>query len=209
MILEFSLGRLGGYTLCMCASGNEALDKAAVFAPHLVLLDVMMPGMSGPETLHHLRELDFMRGVPIVFLTAKAMQDELEVLLQHGATGIIVKPFDPVTLPKRISVFIGSMDVAYTPEGLDPAFAEQFAQIRQTFILGLAKRESEIEHAPTRANLNLTLHRLAGAAGAYGFEELSQLARSVMEASHHDDEVHLLKVMAELKQTLKTIRGTG
>ena len=105
MILEFSLGHLGGYTLCMCASGQEALDKAAEFAPHLVLLDVMMPEMSGPETLHQLRGLDFMRGVPIVYLTAKAMQDELEGLLQHGATGIIVKPFDPVTLPKDIRIY--------------------------------------------------------------------------------------------------------
>lgn len=105
MILEFSLGRLGGYTLCMCASGQEALDKAAEFAPHLVLLDVMMPEMSGPETLHQLRGLDFMRGVPIVYLTAKVMQDELEGLLQHGATGIIVKPFDPVTLPKDIRIY--------------------------------------------------------------------------------------------------------
>ena len=99
--------------------------------------------------------------------------------------------------------------MAYTPEGLDPAFAEQFAQIRQTFILGLAKRESEIEHAPTRADLNTALHRLTGAAGAFCFEELSQLARSVIEASHSDDESHLLKVMGELKQTLKTILSTG
>lgn len=104
-ILEFSLGRLGGYTLCMCSSGSEALNNAAVFAPHLVLLDVMMPGMTGPETLQQLRSLEIMRGVPIVFLTAKAMRDELEELLQHGATGIIVKPFDPVSLPKDIHLY--------------------------------------------------------------------------------------------------------
>ncbi len=150
-----------------------------------------------------------MRGVPIVYLTAKAMQDESEGLLQHGATGSIVKPFDPVTLPKDIRIYWEHGRGIHPPEGLDPAFAEQFSQIRQTFILGLAKRESEIEHAPTRANLNAALHRLAGAAGAFGFEDLSQLARSVMQASHHDDEAHWLKDMAELKQTLKTIRGTG
>jgi len=105
MILEFSLGRLGGYTLNVCASGQAALDQALEFAPQLVLLDVMMPEMSGPETLKHLRAMDAMRGVPIVFLTAKAMQDEVEALLEHGATGIIVKPFDPVTLPQDIRIY--------------------------------------------------------------------------------------------------------
>lgn len=105
MILAFSLGRLGGYTLNVCASGQAALDQAPQFAPQLVLLDVMMPGMSGPETLKHLRAMDSMRGVPIVFLTAKAMQDEVEALLEHGATGIIVKPFDPVTLPQDIRIY--------------------------------------------------------------------------------------------------------
>jgi CheY-like chemotaxis protein len=105
MILDFSLGRMGGYSLCLCESGMQALERVTDFNPQLVLLDVMMPEMSGPETLLKLRELPVMRGVPIVFLTAKAMQDEVEGLLEHGATGIIVKPFDPVTLPQNIRIY--------------------------------------------------------------------------------------------------------
>ena len=105
MILEFSLGRLGGFALCLCASGAEALGQVQQFDPQLVLLDVMMPGMSGPETLVKLRAMPELQGVPIVFLTAKAMQDEVEALLAHGATGIIVKPFDPVTLPQSIRIY--------------------------------------------------------------------------------------------------------
>jgi CheY-like chemotaxis protein len=104
-ILEFSLGRLGGYTLSLCASGQEAIDKIQIFAPDIVLLDVMMPGMSGTQTLRHLREMDCMRGVPIVFVTAKALQEELEALLEHGASGTIVKPFDPVTLASDIRIY--------------------------------------------------------------------------------------------------------
>ena len=105
MILEFSLQRLGGYELCLCPSGLEALDKVTAFKPQLVLLDVMMPELSGPQTLARLRSLDIMRGVPVVFLTAKAMRDEVEALLEHGATGIIVKPFDPVTLSSDIRIY--------------------------------------------------------------------------------------------------------
>jgi CheY-like chemotaxis protein len=105
MILEFSLQRLGGYELCLCASGQEAIDRVAVFSPDLVLLDVMMPGLSGPQTLELLRKLPAMSGVPVVFLTAKAMLNEVEDLLQHGATGIIVKPFDPVKLPENVQFY--------------------------------------------------------------------------------------------------------
>jgi len=105
MILEFSLHRLGGYELCLCSSGQEALDKVAEFRPQLVLLDVMMPEMSGPQTLVRFRAMNVMRTVPVVFLTAKAMRDEVEALLEHGATGIIVKPFDPVALPQDIRIY--------------------------------------------------------------------------------------------------------
>jgi two-component system OmpR family response regulator len=102
MILEFSLGIVGGYEVRCCPGGHAALQQAPEFKPDLVLLDVMMPDLSGPETLAALRELPSMRGVPVVFMTAKAMPDELEQLLEHGATGLIVKPFDPMTLPHDI-----------------------------------------------------------------------------------------------------------
>ncbi len=105
LILDFSLGKLGGYQLQLCAAGQQALDLAPAFQPQLVLLDVMMPGLTGPETLARLRLLDCMAGVPVVFMTAKAMPQEVEHLLQFGATGVIVKPFDPVTLPANIRIY--------------------------------------------------------------------------------------------------------
>ena len=105
MIIEFSLSTLGGYQVCLCAEGRAALAQAPHFKPDLVLLDVMMPGLSGPETLAGLRKQAGMAGVPVIFMTAKAMPDEVEELLQYGATGVIVKPFDPVTLPQDIRIY--------------------------------------------------------------------------------------------------------
>jgi CheY-like chemotaxis protein len=105
MIIEFSLATLGGYQVCLCADGRSALAQAPNFKPDLVLLDVMMPGLSGPETLAALRGQVEMAGVPVVFMTAKAMPNEVEELLQYGATGVIVKPFDPVTLPQDIRIY--------------------------------------------------------------------------------------------------------
>ncbi len=105
LILEFSLTAVGGFEVCMCADGQSALAQATAFAPDLVLLDVMMPGLNGPETLAALRQLPSLKQVPMVFLTAKAMPDEVEALLHYGAAGVIVKPFDPVTLPQNLRIY--------------------------------------------------------------------------------------------------------
>ena len=105
MILEFSLASVGGYEVLACTGGQAALDRVAAFRPDLVLLDVMMPDLTGPETLVALRALPVMRGVPVVFITAKAMPEEVERLLEHGATGVIVKPFDPVELPQQVRIY--------------------------------------------------------------------------------------------------------
>ena len=105
MIIEFSLSTVGGYDVCMCTGGQSALAQAPIFKPDLILLDVMMPDLSGPETLAALRQQTGMQGVPVVFLTAKAMPDEVEGLLQFGATGVIVKPFNPMTLPLDIRIY--------------------------------------------------------------------------------------------------------
>ncbi len=105
LIVEFSLATLGGFEICMCPDGQSAIAQAPGFKPDLVLLDVMMPGLNGPETLVALRLLPQMKGVPMVFMTAKAMPNEVEALLQHGATGVIVKPFDPVRLPEDIRLY--------------------------------------------------------------------------------------------------------
>ncbi|MFY8117609.1 MAG: response regulator [Roseateles sp.] len=105
LLLELSLRDLGGYELLCCAGGEEGLRSAPEFRPQLVLLDVMMPGLSGPETLQALRRLPGMEQVPVVFLTAKAMPAELERLLNLGATGLIVKPFEALTLAQDIRPF--------------------------------------------------------------------------------------------------------
>jgi len=105
MIIEFSLATVGGYEVCMCADGHSAVAQASVFAPDLVLLDVMMPGLNGPETLAALRQQPLLKNVPMVFMTAKAMPDEVEALLHYGVAGVIVKPFDPVTLPQDIRIY--------------------------------------------------------------------------------------------------------
>lgn len=85
------------------ASGAEALARLEAGArPDVVLLDVMMPSLDGPGVLAALRELDGMDRTPVIFMTARVQSDEVESLKQIGAIGVIVKPFDPMTLARQV-----------------------------------------------------------------------------------------------------------
>ena len=66
-IADFALTQLGGFTVDLCDSGQQAIDKASAFAPDLFLLDVMMPVTDGIETFKRLKELPALQATPIVF----------------------------------------------------------------------------------------------------------------------------------------------
>lgn len=101
-VAEMALETVGGFDLQACASGVEALTAIEDFAPQLIILDVMMPGMDGPETLRGIRKLPGFARTPAVFMTAKVQSDEIQSYLAEGAVGVIPKPFDPMTLPDRV-----------------------------------------------------------------------------------------------------------
>jgi len=102
-VAKIALEAVGGFTLKVCSSGEEALKNAIDFAPQLFLLDVMMPGMDGPTTLGELRKLSELANVPVIFMTAKVQPQEVEHFKSLGAIGVIAKPFDPMTLAQTIN----------------------------------------------------------------------------------------------------------
>jgi CheY-like chemotaxis protein len=102
MVGEMSLVDVGGFEVRTCASGPDAIAAAVAFAPDLVLLDVMMPGMDGPTLLRALRALPAVAAVPAIFMTAKIMAAEIAELKAAGALDVVPKPFDPMTLPDEI-----------------------------------------------------------------------------------------------------------
>ncbi|MDB0542236.1 response regulator [Ralstonia solanacearum] len=104
-ILELSLAAVGGYEVCMCNDGQAAVEQAPGFRPDLILFDVMMPGMTGPEAMQAIRAMPELRGTPVVLMSARALPHEIEALLEHGATGVIVKPFDPMTLADNLRIY--------------------------------------------------------------------------------------------------------
>ncbi|HEU0107179.1 MAG TPA: response regulator [Vicinamibacteria bacterium] len=106
-IAKLGLSRVGGMEVVEAANGAEALVRAKEDKPDAVLLDVMMPGLDGPSTLARLREDPATAGIPVVFLTAKAIAAELERLKVLGAAGVLTKPFDPMTLARELRALLG------------------------------------------------------------------------------------------------------
>lgn len=108
-VVELSLGLVSGLTIHTCDSGERALEILPQLRPDLILLDVMMPRLDGPSTLQRLRADPELSRIPVVFMTAKAMPQEVERFKQLGAIAVIAKPFDPMRLGEQvISIWEGA-----------------------------------------------------------------------------------------------------
>jgi CheY-like chemotaxis protein len=101
-VAQMSLELVGGWEVLAASSGDVAARTAAVEQPDVILLDVMMPGLDGPQTLQLLRTDPETADIPVIFLTAKVQTSERRLLHDLGVQGLISKPFDPMTLADQV-----------------------------------------------------------------------------------------------------------
>jgi len=101
-LIEFTL-RYAGHDVIKAANGAEAVEMAPQAKPDLILLDVRMPRMTGYEACRALKAIEEVKNIPIVFLSAKGQQSEMETGIDAGAYDYILKPFAPDYLAKRVS----------------------------------------------------------------------------------------------------------
>lgn len=106
-VAQASLEFVASWNVIAVDRGAAGIDEAQRHQPDVILLDVMMPTMDGPTTLQQLREIPELVDVPVFFLTAKAMPEEIERLRELGAQDVITKPFDPMTLHSQIAASLG------------------------------------------------------------------------------------------------------
>jgi len=108
-IVRMSLERVGKMTVEVVGDPMVAIERLRAFQPDLVMLDWMMPGMDGPTLFRKMKEEADTAAYPVIFITAKASQRELDELRALGAAGTISKPFSPKDLPEQLRSVWGAL----------------------------------------------------------------------------------------------------
>jgi DNA-binding response OmpR family regulator len=108
-ILELIVFRLehSGYTVLQARDGAEALDLARRSRPDLAVLDVMMPKLDGFELTRRLREDESTSKMPIILLTARTQEADVQRGFDAGADDYLRKPFSPQELRARVQAILG------------------------------------------------------------------------------------------------------
>ena len=101
-LIEFTL-KFGGHEVITARNGTEVVELAPQHKPDLILLDVRMSRMTGYEACRAIKALDGLKDTPIVFLSAKGQQNEMESGMEAGAYDYILKPFAPDHLNARVN----------------------------------------------------------------------------------------------------------
>ncbi|MBW4438183.1 MAG: response regulator [Pleurocapsa minor GSE-CHR-MK-17-07R] len=101
-LINFTL-MFAGHTVTLAANGEEAVQKVTEANPHLIMMDVRMPKMTGYEACKAIRAMEPFKEVPVVFLTAKGQDEEVDMGRDAGATAYILKPFSPDDLTRRLA----------------------------------------------------------------------------------------------------------
>jgi DNA-binding response OmpR family regulator len=97
----------GSYEIIEACEGGEALEMARQYHPDLVLLDVMLPDISGLDVCRKLKEDPSLASTTIVMLTARAQMSDLGDAEGAGADGYFTKPFSPIALTRKVEAILG------------------------------------------------------------------------------------------------------
>jgi two-component system, OmpR family, phosphate regulon response regulator PhoB len=95
-----------GFDVRRASDGDQALREVDAEIPDLVLLDIMMPGMSGLEVLERWRANGATEKLPVIMLTAKAQENDVERGFELGADDYVIKPFSPRELARRVTAVL-------------------------------------------------------------------------------------------------------
>lgn len=101
-LVTFKL-RQAGYDIDAVADGAEAWATISEAPPRLAVLDVMMPGLSGLDVLRKIRDDERTKTVPIILLTARSRDIDIDAGFASGATDYVAKPFSPRELVRRVT----------------------------------------------------------------------------------------------------------
>jgi two-component system phosphate regulon response regulator PhoB len=204
-VLSYNLQR-EGYDVAVAKEGREGLRKAQTHLPDLVILDLMLPGMSGLEICRELRASPRTAGVAILMLTAKGEESDQIVGFAVGADDYVTKPFSVKVLLQRIKVLLRR---AANPE--PPGDLLEAADIRiDKRAHQVTVRGQPVSLTPTEFRLLETLMKQPGR--AFTRHDLMDAAVGDAIVLERTIDVHiksLRRKLADAGEPIETVRGVG
>jgi CheY-like chemotaxis protein len=110
-LINFTL-MFAGHQVTQAANGAEAVELAPKVKPNLIMMDVRMPKMTGYEACRQMKLIPEVKDIPVVFLSAKGQDEEVQTGLEAGAVAYILKPFSPEDLTRRIAEILKEQGIA-------------------------------------------------------------------------------------------------
>ena len=104
-LVAFTL-RFAGHEVTATANGEEAVQQAGQVVPDLILMDVRMPKMTGYEACRLMKQDPILKDIPVIFLSAKGQDSEIQTGMEVGAEDYMLKPFAPMQLTDRIKAIL-------------------------------------------------------------------------------------------------------
>ena len=104
-LVAFTL-RFAGHEVTATSNGEEALQQASQIIPDIIIMDVRMPRMTGYDACRAMKKDIALKDIPVVFLSAKGQDSEIQTGLDAGAEEYLLKPFAPDQLAERVKAIL-------------------------------------------------------------------------------------------------------
>jgi two-component system, OmpR family, alkaline phosphatase synthesis response regulator PhoP len=201
-ILSFNL-KGEGYEVATAKNGDEAIDKAKLFKPDLIILDMMMPGKNGMEVCNILRTQSAFAGTLIVFLTAINDENTEIKSLENGADDYLTKPISPKVLLSKVSSLLRRIKT----DGPSIVTVGDFEIDRERFIVIF--KGTEIILARKEFELVALLASKPGKVFLRN-EILSRIWGTEVIVGDRTIDVHIRKIRQKLgEDCISTVKGVG
>jgi two-component system alkaline phosphatase synthesis response regulator PhoP len=208
-VLEF-LGynlKKEGYQVFLSSNGSEAIRMASEVIPHLVILDVMMPGMDGIETCTEIKKLPDLQDTIVIFLTARGEDYSQIAGFEAGADDYVTKPIKPKILTSRVKALLRrykeSTSADDTPRMVFNEFSidrDRYAVVKENKDILLPKKEFELLLLLT-SKPNKVFSREEIFAKVWGNDVI---------VGDRTIDVHIRKIREKLGiHSIRTIKGVG
>lgn len=193
-----------GLEVLVAENGLEAIELYQAHQPKLILMDIQMPEVDGIEALKKLRELGC--DAPIIAFTANAMIHEVERYLSIGFDGHLTKPINRQAFIETIAKYFPEQT---NLEDADSALNNvDISDLSRAFVASLDQELNTIKTLTEQLSfkeLQITIHRLAGAAQMFGFSQISTLAIAIETAIKQGDQQKSLPLIAQLNGQIEQV----